>query len=374
MSILRQHHGSPVRFHGYSIPKKQLVMLLLIILAFAVATASTFAAPLKVVIGTLPGLQYDKPRFEALPGQDVMLTFRNSDEMAHNLVIVASGTRLEIVQAALTMMPDSGYIPNNSAVLWHTPVLKPDESAGLKFKAPHKKGIYPYVCTYPGHGLIMYGAMYVGIKMPVLAQDQNVPPMARVQSVNKSLHAWPHRRPLMYRIFMPDASPAAIAVALPHGISYCWDAGTCHLRYAWIGGFIDPMPVWKGNGNGLAEIIGTRFYSAPKDCPIRVDGALYTVRFKGYRKIEGHPEFHYTVSNLDIYERITALPDGMGLKRHFRMPNAKEPVLLTIKGGHAEIDYLKKANHKKISGNRVVKIPANEAREFTLIHRHILGK
>jgi len=354
--------------------KKQLVMLLVINLAFVVATASTFAAPLKVVIGTLPGLQYDKPRFEALPGQDVLLTFKNSDEMAHNLVIVASGKRREIVQAALTMLPDSDYIPRNSAVLWHTPVLKPDESVELKFKVPHEKGIYPYVCTYPGHGLIMYGAMYVGIKMPKLAEDQNVPPMVRAQSVNKSLRAWHHRRPLINRIFMPDASPAAIAVALPNGISYCWDAGTCHLRYAWIGGFIDPMPVWKGNGNGLAKIIGTRFYSASKDCLIRVDGALQTVQFKGYRKIEGHPEFHYTVSNLDIYERITALPDGMGLKRHFRIPNAKEPIHLTIKGGHAEIDYLKKANHKKISGNRVVKILANEAKEFALIHRHIHGK
>ena len=218
-------------------------MLRTIILVFAVTTVS--AAPLKITIGTLPGLQYDKPRFEAQPGQEVVLTFKNSDEMAHNLAIIAPGKRLEIVQAAITLPPDSNYIPKNNAVLWHTPVLKPDESAELKFRAPKEKGIYPYVCTFPGHGLIMYGAMYVGIKMPKLAQDQNVSPMARAQSANKNLHAWPHRRPLLYRIFMPDASPAAIAVALPHGVSYCWDAGTCHLRYAWIGGFVDPMPVWR---------------------------------------------------------------------------------------------------------------------------------
>ena len=345
-------------------------MLRVVALVFMIATASTFAAPLKVDIGTLPGLQYDKPRFEVQPEQEVVLTFLNSDEMAHNLVIVAPGTRLKIVQAALTMLPDSNYIPNSDAVLWHTPVLKPDESAELKIKTPKEKGVYPYVCTYPGHGLIMFGAMYVGIKMPALAQDQNVSPMARVQSVNKSLHAWPHRRPLMYRIFMPDASPAAIAVALPHGISYCWDAGTCHLRYAWIGGFIDPMPVWKGNGNGLAKIIGTRFYSAPKDCLIRIGDSLPTVQFKGYRKIEGHPEFHYKVSNLNVYERITALPNGMGLKRHFRIPDVSEPVFLTIKGGHAEIVYQEKTSLKKISGSRVVKITADQASEFTLTHRH----
>ncbi len=347
-------------------------MIRFLALAFAAFTLS--AAPLKITIGTLPGLQYDKPRFEAQPGQEVVLTFKNSDEMAHNLAIIAPGKRLEIVQAALTLAPDSNYIPKNNAVLWHTPVLKPDESAELKFEAPKEKGIYPYVCTFPGHGLIMYGVMYVGIKMPKLAQDQNVSPMARAQSANKNLHAWPHRRPLLYRIFMPDASPAAIAVALPHGVSYCWDAGTCHLRYAWIGGFVDPMPVWKGNGNGLAKIIGNKFYVAAKDSLIRVDDALHTVKFMGYRKKEGHPEFHYTINNIDIYERITALPDGMGITRHFRIPKAKEPIYVNIGNGHAEIDLMRNAAPRKISGNRVVKLQANEAKAFTLTHRHTHGK
>ena len=343
-------------------------------LALIFAAFTLTAAPLKISIGTLPGLQYDKPRFEAQPGQEVMLTFKNVDEMAHNLAIVAPGKRLEIVQAALTLPPDSNYIPKNAAVLWHTPVLKPDESAVLKFTAPKEKGIYPYVCTFPGHGLIMYGAMYVGIKMPSLAQDQNVSPMARAQSANKKLHAWPHRRPLMYRIFMPDASPAAIAVALPHGVSYCWDAGTCHLRYAWIGGFVDPMPVWKGNGNGLATIIGNKFYVAPKDSSIRIGDAIQTVQFMGYQKKERHPEFHYTINDISIYERITALPDGMGISRHFRIPKAKEPIFINIGSGTAEIDYLRNAAPRKISGNRVVKLQANEAKAFTLTHRHTHGK
>ena len=102
-----------------------------IIILFAAFTLS--AAPLIINIGTLPGLQYDKPRFEVEPGRQVVLTFKNSDEMAHNLAIIAPGKRLEIVQAAITLPPDSNYIPKNNAVLWHTPVLKPDESAELKF-------------------------------------------------------------------------------------------------------------------------------------------------------------------------------------------------------------------------------------------------
>ena len=31
----------------------------------------------------------------------------------------------------------------------------------LRFEAPTEPGVYPYVCTYPGHWRRMYGAMYV---------------------------------------------------------------------------------------------------------------------------------------------------------------------------------------------------------------------
>ncbi len=341
-------------------------MIRFLALAFAAFTLS--AAPLKITIGTLPGLQYDKPRFEVQPGQEVMLTFKNADEMAHNLAIVAPGKRLEIVQAALTLPPDSNYIPKNNAVLWHTPVLKPDESAELKFKAPKEKGVYPYVCTFPGHGLIMYGAMYVGIKMPNLAQDENVSPMARATGSNKNLHAWPHRRPLMYRIFMHDASPAAIAVALPHGVSYCWDAGTCHLRYAWIGGFVDPMPVWKGNGNGLAKLIGNKFYVAPKDFPSSAGNAdSHKVQFQGYRKIDGHPEFHYTIGDTNIYERITALPSGMGLTRHFRIPDINSPLRITIASENTKVS-------KGQINQGVTTLPSEEAKSFSITNHHAHGK
>ena len=192
-------------------------------------------------------------------------------------------------------------------------------------------------------------------------------PMARATGSNKNLHAWPHRRPLMYRIFMPDASPAAIAVALPHGVSYCWDAGTCSLRYAWIGGFVDPMPVWKGNGNGLAKIIGNKFYAAPKDFPISATSAFNRVQFKGYRKIKGHPEFHYTIDDIDVYERITGLPSGMGLTRHFRLPDINYPLRITIGPGNTKVS-------KGKINQGVATLTSVEAKSFTITHHHAHGK
>ena len=153
--------------------------------------------------------------------------------------IAALSLYFALSTAALALGVDGeakNWVPDHDAVLWSTPVLPPGEQHVLQFTAPVEPGIYPYVCTYPGHGFLMYGAMYVGVSMPELATDQHVPELARQgKAAQKQFHAWGHKRPLMYRIFMPDASPAAIAVGLKHGQNYCWDAGQCRLRYAWYG-------------------------------------------------------------------------------------------------------------------------------------------
>ncbi|RYD26721.1 MAG: cytochrome c, partial [Verrucomicrobiaceae bacterium] len=70
-------------------------------------------------------------------------------------------------------------------------------------------------------------------------------------------------RPQVQRIFLPDAGPAAIAIALDDQTSLCWDAGACRLRYAWTGGFLDGYPYWKGNGSSMAKIKGTIRYREP---------------------------------------------------------------------------------------------------------------
>ncbi len=39
--------------------------------------------------------------------------------------------------------------------------MQPRESQKLSLAAPKAPGVYPYVCTYPGHWRRMYGALYV---------------------------------------------------------------------------------------------------------------------------------------------------------------------------------------------------------------------
>jgi len=40
-------------------------------------------------------------------------------------------------------------------------MLKPDSAESLRFTAPKKPGEYPYLCTFPGHWVIMRGVMVV---------------------------------------------------------------------------------------------------------------------------------------------------------------------------------------------------------------------
>ena len=128
------------------------------------------------------GLQFSVVRFAAKPGQSVHLNVFNDDEMAHNLVFTKVGQRVAVANAALGLgekAEEKNWIPDLDSVLWSTPVLKPGDNHELKFNAPKQKGIYPYVCTFIGHGFVMYGAMYVDIPMPDISTDQNVPEIAR---------------------------------------------------------------------------------------------------------------------------------------------------------------------------------------------------
>jgi cytochrome c551/c552 len=138
-------------------------------------------------------------------------------------------------------------------------------------------------------------------------------------------------RPKVQRIFMPDAGPAAIAVAMPGSLSYCWDAGNCQLRYVWKGDFIDPWPVWKGNGNGLATIMGDILFKPDVTASPRIRSEASPV-FLGYRLIQGLPEFRYTLGDLEITELVKPLPADQGFTQIFSVRGADKPVLFSLQG------------------------------------------
>jgi putative heme-binding domain-containing protein len=118
-------------------------------------------------LGTVPDqMLYDKERLVVQAGKPVELIFENNDLMPHNFVITQPGALEEIgVQAEATATQPGAlerhYVPASNKVILSSQLLQPRNSQKLSFTAPVKPGVYPYVCTYPGHWRRMYGALYV---------------------------------------------------------------------------------------------------------------------------------------------------------------------------------------------------------------------
>jgi len=120
-------------------------------------------------VGTLfDQMSYDKERLIVQAGKPVEFSFENTDVMPHNFVIVTPGNLEKVGAAAEAFATEPGaaaaqYVPNMPAgvVLLKSKLLQTREAQQLKFTAPKEPGIYPYVCTYPGHWRRMHGALYV---------------------------------------------------------------------------------------------------------------------------------------------------------------------------------------------------------------------
>lgn len=147
------------------------------------------------------------------------------------------------------------------------------------------------------------------------------------------------RRPQVQRMFLPDASPAAIAVALPGELSYCFDAGECRLRYVWKGGFIDAYPYWKGNGSQMAKIDGDVIHRESQfplqwggEADGNGEGDEAEPEFLGYSLgDDGLPTFRYRRDGITIEETVRPLSeiDGPGVSRTFVLtPAPQNPVTL----------------------------------------------
>ena len=100
-------------------------------------------------------------------GKPVKLVFKNPDATQHNIVILDRGGSVEKVGMAgneMAKSPDGikkHFIPDDKSILHHSKLLNPNSVETLRFVAPKKPGKYPYVCTFPGHWVLMQGVMTV---------------------------------------------------------------------------------------------------------------------------------------------------------------------------------------------------------------------
>lgn len=112
-------------------------------------------------------LRFDTQRIVVEKGKPFEVIFENDDVMPHNLVIVDPGKHMEIGMAAQTMSPTDtdkqgrAYLPKGHRFYEATKLLEPGQKQRLQVKAPNREGEFEFVCTFPGHWMIMWGKLVV---------------------------------------------------------------------------------------------------------------------------------------------------------------------------------------------------------------------
>lgn len=111
-------------------------------------------------------LSYIQRSFAAQPGEAVRLTFANPDVVPHNWALVKPDALQRVGEMANRLVADPEafarhYIPQTDDVLAYTDIVSPGEETSIFFRAPREPGRYPYLCTFPGHWMVMNGELIV---------------------------------------------------------------------------------------------------------------------------------------------------------------------------------------------------------------------
>ena len=116
-------------------------------------------------IGTIrERMMYDVKELTVKPGKKVKLTFANVDFMPHNILLVKPGTADDVGLKAIALGAGGfsvGYVPESTDILWASKLVDNGQSEVIEFTAPTTEGAYPYICSFPGHHLVMRGILYV---------------------------------------------------------------------------------------------------------------------------------------------------------------------------------------------------------------------
>ena len=119
-----------------------------------------------IQLETGQNLTFTSRTLHARAGEPIALTLANPDVVPHNWALVKTGSLRRVGELAnrLVAEPDAAarqYIPQTDDVLCYADVVFPNEEFTVYFNAPAAPGRYPYLCTFPGHWMVMNGELVV---------------------------------------------------------------------------------------------------------------------------------------------------------------------------------------------------------------------
>ena len=120
----------------------------------------------KLELSAGKNLTFSTRTLRAKAGEAVKLTFSNPDVVPHNWVLIKPGSLSKVGDLANKLVADPEavlrhYVPKLPDVLAYTDIVSPQDQFSIFFQAPREKGRYPFLCTFPGHWMVMNGELLV---------------------------------------------------------------------------------------------------------------------------------------------------------------------------------------------------------------------
>jgi azurin/sugar phosphate isomerase/epimerase len=120
----------------------------------------------EIVVEVALGLQYVQKQLTAKAGEKLTLILKNPDVVPHNWVLARPGSLQKLGDLCNLMITDPQglarhYVPDSKDVLAYTDMVNPKQDFTIHFTAPAEKGDYPFLCTFPGHWMVMNGVLKV---------------------------------------------------------------------------------------------------------------------------------------------------------------------------------------------------------------------
>ena len=122
------------------------------------------ARPIRVEAGK--NLTFATRSITVKAGEPIKLTFMNPDVVPHNWVLLKPGSLAKVGELVNKIIsdPDAAnrhYVPESDDVLAYSDIVPAGQDFSIFLRAPKKPGRYPYLCSFPGHWMVMNGQMIV---------------------------------------------------------------------------------------------------------------------------------------------------------------------------------------------------------------------
>lgn len=133
----------------------------------AAAPAAAAASARVIEITANDQMKFSVANIDAKAGEDLKVVLTNAgtlpkEAMGHNWVLLKAGVDVNTFATTAMTAKDTDYVPASlkDQVLASIKVLGPKQTGEVSFKAP-AAGTYTFICSFPGHYMIMKGTLTV---------------------------------------------------------------------------------------------------------------------------------------------------------------------------------------------------------------------